>query len=185
MSEPNVPPRPDGPEPDSDQLPLEDTLVDRGVDDVLDEGYSPPDRPRTNRWGETQLEEELGESLDRRLAQEEPETWESDRGPDPQREPDRTGRLAVDDDEDSDPTGAGSQHMMVDDVGVAGGGASAEEAAMHLVAEDDEPAPPVDGNDPVLDDPIEPWRSDSSGPASDDDDLTADEASAPREPDDR
>ena len=30
---------------EDDQLQPEDTLVDRGVDDVLDEGYSPPERP--------------------------------------------------------------------------------------------------------------------------------------------
>ena len=30
---------------EDDQLQREDTLVDRGVDDVLDEGYSPPERP--------------------------------------------------------------------------------------------------------------------------------------------
>ena len=47
-------------EGDSDQLPLEDTLLDRGLEDVLDEGYSPPERPRPNNWGETALEEELG-----------------------------------------------------------------------------------------------------------------------------
>lgn len=181
MSEPNQPPRPDAPEPDSDQLPLEDTLVDRGVDDVLDEGYSPPDRPRTNRWGETPLEEELGESLDRRLAQEEPEAWEPGQGPDAHREADRTGRLAVDDDEDSDPTGVGSQHTMADDVGVAGGGASAEEAAMHLVPEEGEPAPPLDGNEPPLDEPAAPWQDGSQAPTSDDDDLTPDgDAPPPR-----
>ena len=31
---------------DEDQLPSEDTLDDRGIDDLLDEGYSPPERPR-------------------------------------------------------------------------------------------------------------------------------------------
>ena len=30
---------------DDNQLQPEDTLIDRGVDDVLDEGYSPPERP--------------------------------------------------------------------------------------------------------------------------------------------
>ncbi len=30
---------------DEDQLQPEDTLLDRGEDDVLDEGYSPPERP--------------------------------------------------------------------------------------------------------------------------------------------
>ena len=34
---------------EDDQLQPQDTLVDRGVDDVLDEGYSPPERP-VRRW---------------------------------------------------------------------------------------------------------------------------------------
>lgn len=137
MSEPDQPPYPDAAEPDGDQLPLEDTLEGRGVDDRLDEGYSPPDRPRTNRWGETPLEEVLGESLDRRLAQEEPEPWDPQHRAPAGSEEDRAGRLAIDEDEDSDPTGVGSQRLMADDVGIAGGAASAEEAAMHLVPEDE------------------------------------------------
>src|SRR5665811_252056 len=76
---------------DSDQLPLEDTLLDRGLEDVLDEGYSPPERPRQNHWGETALEEELGEPLDLRLSEEEPE--ESELPGHDSREADRTGRL--------------------------------------------------------------------------------------------
>ena len=31
---------------DETQLQPGDTLIDRGVDDVLDEGFSPPERPR-------------------------------------------------------------------------------------------------------------------------------------------
>ena len=34
---------------DETQLQPEDTLVDRGVDDVLDEGYSPPDHEPAHR----------------------------------------------------------------------------------------------------------------------------------------
>ena len=30
---------------DDNQLQPEDTLIDRGVDDILDEGISPPERP--------------------------------------------------------------------------------------------------------------------------------------------
>src|SRR3954464_7056111 len=55
---------------DDDQLPVEDTLLDRGVDDILDEGYSPPDRWKEPRDHET---------LDELLAEEEPDTaMESD-----------------------------------------------------------------------------------------------------------
>jgi len=38
---------------DGDQLTEEETLVDRGVDDLLDEGYSPPDRWKEPRDDET------------------------------------------------------------------------------------------------------------------------------------
>ena len=53
-----------------DQLQPEDTLDDRGVDDVLDEGYSPPERETDHL-----RHPEGGESLDDRLADEEPEVW--------------------------------------------------------------------------------------------------------------
>jgi hypothetical protein len=49
---------------DDDQLPQEDTLIDRGVDDVLDEGYSPPEK-----WKEPRDHE----SLDELLTEEEPD----------------------------------------------------------------------------------------------------------------
>jgi hypothetical protein len=52
---------------DEDQLQSEDTLVDRGVDDILDEGYSPPDHlPASHRYGFTATEEHDGETLDQR-----------------------------------------------------------------------------------------------------------------------
>lgn len=113
-------------EGDSNQLPREDTLLDRGVDDLLDEGYSPPDYPRSNHYGETPLEEILGEPLERRLAEEEPDVWEQDRRPPPGREPDRAGRLVENDDTWR------HQDVYASDAGVAGGAASAEEAAMHV-----------------------------------------------------
>src|SRR4051794_31420165 len=49
---------------DDDQLPQEDTLLDRGVDDILDEGYSPPEKWREPRENET---------LDELLSEEEPD----------------------------------------------------------------------------------------------------------------
>jgi hypothetical protein len=122
-----------GTEGDTDQLSAEDTLTDRGVDDLLDEGYSPPDRPRSNHWGETAWVESTGESLDQRLAEEEPEVWEQDPRVDPSREPGRAGRLV----EDDDAVRAGGNDEFALDSGVAGGAASAEEAAVHLI-EDDE-----------------------------------------------
>ncbi len=115
-----------GGEGDSNQLPREDTLVDRAVDDLLDEGYSPPDYPRSNHYGETPLEELTGESLEQRVREEEPEVWQRDRPP-TGREADRAGRLVEDDDTWR------RQDLYGKDAGVAGGAASAEEAAMHIV----------------------------------------------------
>lgn len=114
-------------EGDSNQLPREDTLLDRGVDDLLDEGYSPPDFPRSNHYGETPLEEILGETLDRRLAEEEPDVWVTGGGAPRGREPDRAGRLVENDDSWR------AQDIYASDAGVAGGAASAEEAAMHII----------------------------------------------------
>jgi len=109
---------------------------DRGLTEPLDEGYSPPEKWSVGQgYGNTPLEEELGETLDQRIAQEEPE-------PDPYAEEDvedlddgevgnaRAGRLVAPDegtgeDEDSE--------MFADDAGIDGAGASAEEAAMHVV----------------------------------------------------
>ncbi|WP_147794332.1 DUF5709 domain-containing protein [Cellulomonas sp. Y8] len=125
-----------GAEGDADQLPAEDTLVGRGVDDLLDEGYSPPERPRpaSSHFGETAWEESRGETLDQRVAQEEPDVWDDpDRAPDPSREPDRAGRLL----EDDDAVEAGGNDQFALDAGVDGGAASAEEAAVHIVDEED------------------------------------------------
>ena len=109
---------------------------DRGLTEPLDEGYSPPEKWSVGQgYGNTPLEEELGETLDQRIAQEEPE-------PDPYAEEDvedlddgevgnaRAGRLVAPDegageDEDSE--------MFADDAGIDGAGASSEEAAMHVV----------------------------------------------------
>lgn len=125
---------------DENQLQPEDTLVDRGVDDVLDEGYSPPERwSPAESFGNTPAEEERGETLDQRIAQEEPE-------PDPYAEEDelsedvggevgnlRAGRL-VDEDEGLGPDE--ESEMVGQDVGIDGAGASAEEAAVHVIDEE-------------------------------------------------
>jgi len=126
---------------DEDQLQPEDTLVDRGVGDVLDEGYSPPDHiPASHRYGFTASEEHDGETLEQRLEQEEPDAsdeeydenaeWPEDMGPDR-----RAGRLVAPDEgvyEDED------QAPLAYDVGIDGAGASAEEAAMHVEGDLDE-----------------------------------------------
>jgi hypothetical protein len=122
-------------EGDTDQLQQDDTLLDRGVDSILDEGYSPPEHPPGNRL-ETHLDQALGERLDDKLAQEEPEVWDTADAPTAgAREADRAGRLAAD---EAGPTGEPTADTMATDVGIAGSGASAEEAAVHLIPEDEE-----------------------------------------------
>ena len=129
-----------GAEGDADQLPAEDTLVGRGVDDLLDEGYSPPERPRpaSSHFGETAWEEARGETLDQRIAQEEPdvdpyaEDGEDVGGPEVGVR--RSGRLVAPDegahsDSESD--------LVAEDVGFDGAAASAEEAAIHVVDDED------------------------------------------------
>ena len=124
-----------------DQMQPEDTLVDRGVDDVLDEGYSPPENWGPGEgFGSTPDEALEGETLDQRIAQEEPDA-------DPYADEDavspvddevgdaRSGRL-VDPD-----AGSGEdveQALVGDDVGIDGAAASAEEAAVHTVPDDDD-----------------------------------------------
>ena len=140
-------------EGDSNQLPREDTLLERGVEDLLDEGYSPPDFPRSNRFGETPLEELMGESLDQRLAEEEPDVWETGGGAPRGREPDRAGRLVEDDDSWR------AQDIYAADAGVAGGAASAEEAAMHIVDLDELAAQAEDLDADLGDDGAFPERT--------------------------
>ncbi|MDM7832133.1 DUF5709 domain-containing protein [Cellulomonas edaphi] len=121
-----------GSEGDTDQLPREDTLVDRGVDDLLDEGYSPPERDRATHYGETAWEESHRETIDQRAAQEEPEVWEQRPRVSGEREELRAGRLV----EDDGAVEAGGTDAFAIDAGVSGGAASAEEAAIHLVEEE-------------------------------------------------
>jgi hypothetical protein len=119
----------------SEQIPVEDSLMDR---DILDEGTSPPERqPASHRRGTTAAEQRAGDTLEERLEQEEPEP-ELASAPDEQWEIDlsdgeRAGRLVAPDegaheDEEKD--------VIATDVGIDGGAASAEEAAMHIVRDD-------------------------------------------------
>ncbi len=126
------------------QEPKEDTLLDRGLDDNLDEGYSPPDRqPASHRRGTTAEEQREGETLDERLEQEvaDPDPGSEASGGDPDSpwagevlERPRAGRLVepdegVHEDEEKD--------LLADDVGIDGGASSAEEAAVHVIDEDE------------------------------------------------
>lgn len=135
----------DGGDPPNDDLDLENTFDERDLDDRMDEGYSPPERPlAVNRFGTTGAEVRHGESLDQRLAQEtddvEPPNGDgvgdlAGGGGEPleasEREP-RAGRLSAADD------AAGRENdVFAEDVGVDGGAASAEEAAVHVTDEAD------------------------------------------------
>ncbi|MET8740548.1 DUF5709 domain-containing protein [Streptomyces sp. NPDC004728] len=126
----------------TEQLDVEDTLDNRGLTDALDEGYSPPERPwAVEDRGTTAAEQHDGETLDGRLARELPdssdlvgdglgdlpggdgELWDAEVGTV------RAGRLTRQLDIDEPDTMAG------EDVGIDGAGASAEEAAMHVVSD--------------------------------------------------
>jgi len=127
---------------DETQLQPEDTLADDDVADELDRGYSPPERySAAQGYGNTPWEQAHPQPLDDRLAQEEPEPDPGAESADPE-DPDaevgddRAGRL-VDPDE-----GLGEDRekdLVAEDVGIDGAGASAEEAAMHVIDEDEAP----------------------------------------------
>jgi len=128
-----------------EQLDAQDTLDVTGPADVLNEGYSPPERPwAIDDWGTTGSEEVAGESIDRRLGRELPEVggyeWDglgdsSDTDGeliDDQVGDVRAGRLVLSD----EGSGSGwSGELFARDVGLDGAGASAEEAAVHIVPE--------------------------------------------------
>ncbi|MFC4554378.1 DUF5709 domain-containing protein [Georgenia faecalis] len=128
-------------EGDTDQLQKEEMLVERGVDDLADEGVSPPERDPLRGLNLTPREQVEGDTLAERLEQEQPEVWEeAGDQPLPDRQPDRAGRLeALPDDDDPTDTVGEAQSSWAADVGVAGGAATAEEAAMHIVDEDEAP----------------------------------------------
>ncbi|MFE2378233.1 DUF5709 domain-containing protein [Streptomyces sp. NPDC059398] len=147
--------QPDGSEvtDDSGILDREDTLTGR-ASDPYDEGWSPPERPLgVDHAGTTQEEQEEGETLDQRLAEEVPDpallrapggdgigdASDSDGEPlDDEVGDDRSGRLVAPDEGAHEEA---EKDMLAEDVGVDGGAASAEEAAVHLVGEPQAEAP--------------------------------------------
>ena len=145
--------QPEGPDDREDEgiLDPEDTLNDRGAD-PYEEGWSPPERPLgVEHQGTTAGEQREGESLDQRLAEERRDPALEEPGGDDgvgdlaggEGEPlddevgaDRAGRLVAPDE------GAHEEKdLLADDVGIDGGAASAEEAAVHRIPDEDDTPP--------------------------------------------
>ncbi|MCX4524163.1 MULTISPECIES: DUF5709 domain-containing protein [unclassified Streptomyces] len=135
-------------EPSELQPDMDGSLGELGTDALLDQGYSPPERLYT-RHGDASTGEaqRRGESLDQRLAREEPEQ-EPPAGDgigdlvngegepvDAQAGDSRAGRLAP---VTASPHG---NSVLARDVGIDAGAASAEEAAMHVIEEPEESQP--------------------------------------------
>jgi hypothetical protein len=121
-----------------EQLDAGDTLEVGGPTDPLDEGWSPPERPRgLDDWGVTAAETAGHESLSARLARELPELV-ADPGDGLGDALDTDGEL-LDDEVGTSRSGRLRDTGDVDhglyavDAGIDGAGASAEEAAVHLV----------------------------------------------------
>src|SRR4051812_49348806 len=125
----------------SSLLESEDVLEDDGYGEVLDRGYSPRDTAVVG--------DDYGDDLGQRLAREVPDGRADDADGDgdglgdvvgtdgelrdDEVGEDRAGRLA----EGDDGYGDAENELWAEDEGVDGAGASAEEAAVHVVRDDD------------------------------------------------
>ncbi len=114
----------------NDQVDPSESLTGDNTEDPLDAGYSPPERESHSWRGDTAEEAREGESLDRHLAEEEPDVSADDDDIEPER---RAGRLVAPDEGAHEDT---ERDEVATDVGRAGSAASAEEAAMYVVDED-------------------------------------------------
>ncbi|GAA1714894.1 DUF5709 domain-containing protein [Fodinicola feengrottensis] len=131
-------------DPDSGLLSPQESLDDDELGGDVDDGYSPPERPsELTAWGTTAREARGHEDVGRRLAREVPDVSDTDDSDglgdsadtdgeliDDQVGDVRAGRLASPDDVSDD-----EPDYWARDVGIDGGGASAEEAAMHVIPE--------------------------------------------------
>ncbi len=120
-----------------DQLQSGDSLVDRGVADVLDEGYVTPENWSVAQgYGNTLAEMRRGETLEQRVRQEDPEKPKDESPWNPDGEARevgsrRAGRLV---DASHGYGGVDTESQSIaHSVGIDGGAASAEEAAMHVI----------------------------------------------------
>jgi hypothetical protein len=133
---------------DAAPLDLQDAIDERTYDDTLDEGYSPPEKPYgVTGHGTTAAEQRDGQSLDERLSRDVPEPADpagdeigdlpgGEGEPiDPEAGMERAGRLvAPDEGARSDTT----KEAVAADRGVDAGAAGAEEAAVHVIEDDNE-----------------------------------------------
>ena len=126
-----------------DQLQPEDTLNDQEVGDILDRGFSAAENWSAGEgFGNTPFEEATGETLEQRMRQEEPEPDpyaepsdddQDEADPDPEVGNRRAGRLVDPDEGRGEDT---EKDLVGNDIGIDGAGASAEEAAMHIIDDD-------------------------------------------------
>lgn len=148
------------------QLGNEETLTGPSGADPLDAGYVPADRPYgVDDPTVTPAGQREGETLDERLAREEPEDEVGD--------PTRTGRLAP---RDPGPDGEavdGDPATVAEDVGVDGAAASAEEAAVHDL---DEVVEPVLDESPVEDPEVARLLAEDQRPGEAEEDPLRDHA---------
>jgi hypothetical protein len=130
-----TPDTPDTPDtfPEDDQGPDQEAIFE-DPDEVLDSGYSPPERYRGEGFGTTAEEMKEGESLDERLRQEipdpDPYAEESEDLQDGEVGNERAGRLVEPDRGIGEDT---EKDLVGEDVGIDGAASSAEEAAVHVV----------------------------------------------------
>ncbi|UNO43815.1 DUF5709 domain-containing protein [Streptomyces sp. MST-110588] len=130
-----------------DDIDMENALDEPDLDATLDQGYSPPEKPFVvdDRQGTTAREQREGESLDQRLAEEVPDVGvppgdgigdqpgANGEPVDPEAGGARAGRIVGTD--EGTPRGNGG--VVARDVGIDGGAAGAEEAAVHIVDDED------------------------------------------------
>src|SRR3954454_12422873 len=122
----------------SSLLESEGVLEDDGYGEVLDRGYSPRDTPVVG--------DDYGDGLDQRLGREVPDGRADDDGDglgdvagtdgelrDDEVGDERAGRLS----EGDDGYGDEESELWAEDEGIDGAAASAEEAAVHVVRDDD------------------------------------------------
>lgn len=168
---------------DEDQPVGTDNLVNQDDSDVVDEmdrGWNPPEKWSAGQgYGNTPYEEAVGETLEQRVAQEEPDPAakpidelveeaeaEAEEGDedltDHEVGVERAGRL-VEPDEGAHTDD--EKDLLATDVGIDGAAASAEEAAVHVVPDDaalvDDSVPDDEVIEELLDPGVEPGETEA------------------------